>query len=63
MLVMDLGCLYCPFTCEENIHSLATYFDCSDNFDDFLWTVHSKDQRVDLVDVSRACVDFAVITF
>ena len=62
---MNLGCLYFPFTCKENIHSqipttfetfFATYFDCSDYLKDFLWTVHSKVRRVNFA-------DFAVITF
>ena len=71
---MDLGCLYFPFTCEENIHSqnlpttfetfFATYIDCSDlYFEDFLWTVHRKVRRVNFVDACPACVGFAVITF
>ena len=72
---MDLGCLYFPFTCEENIRRqiltafetfFGTYVDGSDYFEDFLdflWTVHSKVRRIDFVDACPACVDFAVITF
>ena len=72
---MDLGCLYFPFTCEENIHCqnlpttfetfFVTYFDCNDYFEDFLLTVHSisKFRQVDFVDACPSCMDFAVIIF